>query len=103
MKPTIDQITKVLYDTMPLVRREQVITAANEIQKLFKRNEFQSMNTMEHPFNFHVHPFTCDCSGGDSCERLNKVSEGEMKCIDGNFICPCEKYIQHKCSNHEPI
>jgi len=37
--PTIDQIIKVLYDTMPLVRRDQVVNAAEEIQKLIENSK----------------------------------------------------------------
>ncbi|CAG5001641.1 hypothetical protein DYBT9275_02710 [Dyadobacter sp. CECT 9275] len=36
--PTIDQIVKVLYETMPMARREQVVNSAKEIQKIFGNN-----------------------------------------------------------------
>jgi len=34
-KPTIDQIAETLYQTMPLVRRDQRIEAAKSIYALF--------------------------------------------------------------------
>jgi len=48
---------------------------------------------------FPTHPATCDCSGKERCERLNKVSQGEMKCKDGLFVCQCGVYVQHKCTS----
>jgi hypothetical protein len=37
--PTLDQIAKVLYETMPMARREQVIASAKEIQKLIQPDQ----------------------------------------------------------------
>ena len=45
---------------------------------------------------FEKHPFTCDCSGGEKCERFNKTGEGEMSAKDGWFQCPCGNFKQHK-------
>ena len=94
---TTDKIAKILYETMPLVRREQVMHAAGEIEKIFPGHMIGFNFNDPSSIQMHVHPATCDCSGGDQCERLNKTGEGEMKCKNGDFVCPCGLYVQHKC------
>jgi hypothetical protein len=48
------------------------------------------------PMDFHRHPYTCDCSGGDKCERFNGTGDGQMGSRDGWFQCPCGEYKQRK-------
>lgn len=99
MRASTEQIIKVLQEAIPQASSEQLSIAAGEIQTLFNRSLFKSVSGSFELDKSLLHPFTCDRSGGESCERNNGTGEGEMSCIDGNFTCPCRKYVQHKCFN----
>lgn len=80
-----------------------IIGAVREAREEIKGLEIETKDVWNRKESVHsdflVHPATCDCSGKEKCERINKISEGEMKCVAGQFVCPCGIYIQHKCGN----